>query len=48
MNRVFENGAIEVEGRKRVLFKVNGQRLKLYFGEHTIVSKIEVVYLADA
>ena len=44
MNRVFENGAAELIGEKGVLFKVNGQCLKLYFGELTPVSMIEVVY----
>ena len=48
MNRVFKNGAIELEGEKGVLFKVNGQRLKFYFGDVAPISMIEMVYLADA
>ena len=47
VNRVFENGEVELKGEKGELFKVNGQRLKHYFGEQALVSKVEVVYLAD-
>ena len=47
MNQVFDNWAVEVEGKKGLLFKVNGQRLKHYFGEQALVSKVEVMYLAD-
>ncbi|XP_015160536.1 uncharacterized protein [Solanum tuberosum] len=45
---VFRNGAIEIEGKEGPTFKVNGQRLKLYFGECQEISLIEVVYLEDA
>jgi len=48
MIRVFTNGAIEVEGQEGPTFKVNGQHLKLYFGECQEISLIEVVYLEDA
>ncbi|XP_015163892.1 uncharacterized protein [Solanum tuberosum] len=47
VTRVFANGAIEVKGKKGPAFKVNGQRLKLYFGECHEISLIEVVYLED-
>jgi len=45
---VFKNGAIEVEGKEGPAFKVNGQRLKLYFGECHEIALIEMVYLEDA
>ncbi|XP_049410598.1 uncharacterized protein LOC125873788 [Solanum stenotomum] len=43
VTRVFTNGAIEVEGKEGLEFKVNWQRLKLYFGECQEISLIEVV-----
>ncbi|KAK4726983.1 hypothetical protein R3W88_031900 [Solanum pinnatisectum] len=46
--RVFTNGAIEVEGEEGPTFKVNRQRLKLYYGDYHEISLIEVVYLEDA
>ena len=48
VTRVFTNGAIEVEGKEGPTFKVNGQRLKLYFGECHEISMIEVVYFEYA
>ncbi|XP_049394700.1 uncharacterized protein LOC125858991 [Solanum stenotomum] len=48
VKRVFSNGAIEVEGQEGPAFKVNGQRLKLYFGECQDISLIEVVDMEDA
>ncbi|XP_049388097.1 uncharacterized protein LOC125852401 [Solanum stenotomum] len=48
VTRVFTNGAIEIKGKEGPTFKVNGQRLKLYFGECHEISIIEVVYLEDA
>ncbi|XP_049399734.1 uncharacterized protein LOC125863769 [Solanum stenotomum] len=48
VTRVFTNGSIEVEGKEGPAFKVNGQRLKLYFDECQEISLIEVVYLEDA
>ncbi|KAK4721447.1 hypothetical protein R3W88_011680 [Solanum pinnatisectum] len=48
VTRVFTNGAIEVEGQEGHVFKVNGQRLKVYFGQCQEISLIEVVYLEDA
>ncbi|XP_049372824.1 uncharacterized protein LOC125837794 [Solanum verrucosum] len=43
VTRVFTNGSIEVEGQEGPAFKVNGQRLKSYFGECQEISLIEVV-----
>jgi len=48
VTRVFTYGATEVEGKGGPVFKVNGQRLKLYFGECQEISLIEVVYLENA
>ncbi|XP_049391333.1 uncharacterized protein LOC125855624 [Solanum stenotomum] len=48
VTRVFTNGAIEVEGKEGHAFKVNGQRLKLYFGECQEISLIGVLYLEDS
>ncbi|XP_049405164.1 uncharacterized protein LOC125868578 [Solanum stenotomum] len=48
LTKVFTNGAIEVEGQEGPAFKLNRQRLKLYFGECQEISLIEVVYLEDA
>ncbi|KAK4716377.1 hypothetical protein R3W88_014715 [Solanum pinnatisectum] len=47
VTRVFPNGAIEVEGQEGHAYKVNGQCLKLYFGECQEIPLIEVVYLED-
>ncbi|XP_049376934.1 uncharacterized protein LOC125841805 [Solanum stenotomum] len=46
--RVFTNGGIEVEDHEGLPFKVNNQRLKLYFGDCQEISLVEVVYLKDA
>ncbi|XP_015164451.1 uncharacterized protein [Solanum tuberosum] len=43
VNRVFSNGAMEVENEDGSMFKVNGQSFKLYFGENPNVTKIDVV-----
>jgi len=48
VTRVFTNGAIEVKDQEGPPFKVNGERLKLYFGECQEISLVEVVYLDDA
>ncbi|XP_049344682.1 uncharacterized protein LOC125809055 [Solanum verrucosum] len=42
VTRVFTNGAIEVECTEGPAFRVNGQRLKLYFGECQGISLNEV------
>ncbi|XP_049362947.1 uncharacterized protein LOC125827670 [Solanum verrucosum] len=47
VKRVITNGTIEVEGQEGPAFKVNGQCLKLYFGECHEISLIEEVYLED-
>lgn len=38
------NGAIKIEGKEALKFKVNRQCLKLYFGECHDISVIEMVY----
>lgn len=45
---VFPDGAIELEIDDGSKFKVNGQRLKLYFRDGLGVAMIEVIYLNDA
>lgn len=45
--RMSGNRAIEVENEKGESFKVNGQRLKMYFGEPPDLRLIEVVYLNE-
>ncbi|XP_049394725.1 uncharacterized protein LOC125859014 [Solanum stenotomum] len=47
VTRVFTNGVIKVEDQEGPPFKVNGQRLKLYFGDCQEISLVEVVYLED-
>ncbi|XP_015163290.1 uncharacterized protein [Solanum tuberosum] len=42
VTRVFTNGAIEVEDQEGPPFKVNGQRLKLYFGNCQEISLVKV------
>ena len=44
VNGVFANGAVEVENEDASIFKVNGQRLRLYFVELPNVTKIHVAY----
>ncbi|XP_049391778.1 uncharacterized protein LOC125856310 [Solanum stenotomum] len=41
VTRVFTNGATEVEGQEGTAFKLNEERLKLYFGEWQEISLIE-------
>lgn len=40
--------AIKLESKDGTRFKVNGQHIKLYFGNELEVQLIEVVYLDDA
>ncbi|XP_049357506.1 uncharacterized protein LOC125822166 [Solanum verrucosum] len=46
VTRVFTTGAIEVEGQEGPTFKLNGQCLKLYFGECSQISLIQVKDIA--
>jgi len=46
--KVYGIGAIKIEDVKGVKFKINGQRLKVYFGEGCDVRVDEVLYLYDA
>src|SRR5436190_11593743 len=48
INRVFENGAIELLDRENKPFKVNGQRLKHDFEGKTITEGVEELFLQDA
>src|SRR5436189_5148570 len=47
INRVFENGAVELLNRDNQPFKVNGQRLKHYFEGETIKEGIEKLFLQE-
>jgi len=48
VTRLFTNGAVKVESKDGQTFKVNGQHLKLYFGECYEILVVEVVYFEDA
>uniref|UniRef100_M1DTP1 Uncharacterized protein n=1 Tax=Solanum tuberosum TaxID=4113 RepID=M1DTP1_SOLTU len=48
VTKVHGNGEIETEDIKGVKFKVNGQCLKVLFGENGDVRVIEMVYLDNA
>ena len=48
INRVFENGAVELLNRDNQPFKVNGQRIKHYFEGEMITEGVDKLFLHDA
>ena len=48
INRVFENGAVELLNRDNQPFKVNGQRIKHYFEGEMITKGADKLFLHNA
>ena len=48
INRVFENGVVELLNRDNQPFKVNGQRIKHYFEGEMITEGVDKLFLHDA
>ena len=44
---VFHHGAVELETKEGVWFKVNGERIKLSFGHTTSVNEVIEAYHLD-
>ena len=47
ISQVFPHGAVELETKERVWFKVNGERIKLYFGHSASVNEVIEAYHLD-
>ena len=47
VNQLFPHGAVELETKEGVRFKVNGQRIKIYFGHAELVNKVIEAYHLD-
>ena len=45
--QVFPHGAVELETKEGVRFKVNGERIKFYFGHTTSVNEVIEAYHLD-
>ena len=47
INQVLPHGAVKLETKEGVLFKVNGERIKLYFGHTASVNEVIKAYHLD-
>ena len=47
ITQVFPHGTVELETKERVWFKVNGERIKLYFGHSASVNEVIEAYHLD-
>ena len=47
ITQVFPHGAVELETKEGVRFKVNGERIKLYFGHTASVNEVIEAYYLD-
>ena len=47
VTQLFPHGAVELETKEGVLFKVNGQRIKIYFGHSQSVNEVIEAYHLD-
>ena len=47
INQLFPHGAVELRTKEGVWFKVNGERIKLYFGHTTSVNEVIEAYHLD-
>ena len=47
ITQLFPHGAVELETKKGVRFNVNGQRIKLYFGQDESVNEVIEAYHLD-
>ena len=47
ITQVFPNGAVELQTKEGVRFKVNGEQIKLYFGHTSSVNEVIQAYHLD-
>ena len=47
VTQIFPHGAVELETKEGVRFKVNGQRIKIYLGHAESVNKVIEAYHLD-
>ena len=47
ITQLFFHGAVELETKEGVRFKVNGERIKLYFGHTASVNEVIEAYYLD-
>ena len=47
VTQLFPHGAVELETKKGVRFKVNGQHIKIYFGHAESVNEVIEAYYLD-
>ena len=47
ITQVFPHGAVELETKEGVRFKVNGEQIKLYFGHTALVNEVIEAYHLD-
>ena len=47
ITQVFPHGAVELKTKERMRFKVNGERIKLYFGHTASVNEVIQAYHLD-
>ena len=47
ITQLFPHGAVELENKEGVRFKVNGQRIKIYFGHVESVNEVIEAYHLD-
>ena len=40
ITKVFQHGAVELENKEGVRFKVNGQRIKIYLGNAGMINEV--------
>ena len=47
ITQLFPHGAVELETKEGVQFKVNGQRIKIYFGHAELANEVIEEYHLD-
>ena len=47
ITQLFPHGAVKLETKEGVLFKVNGERIKLYFGHTELAYEVIEAYHLD-
>ena len=47
ITQLFPHGAVEIETKEGVQFKVNRERIKLYFGHTSLVNEVIEAYHLD-
>ena len=48
VTQLFPHGAVELETKEGVRFKVNGQRIKIYLGHAELVNEVIEAYHLDS